>query len=408
MLFSGIIEVIPGQISDTVSGSTRLGGLIGYSAGGSVNSYIDNCQVRGSITFKGDNAKFIGGVLGNAAESGSSQPVIVTNTYFEEGSVSVKGSSPTIANNSIGGFCGHSTNNNLTFYKCGSLAGVFDIDLTGSYLYAGGFISQNAGGTISNCYSHVNILTKHESINTNSSNYIGGFAGYNYGTIEKCYAAGTVRAVQISNPTSLYIGGLVGENMATIRNCYALGHVLADKRSGVGAVYAGGLVGQSSTNSIDNCYSTGQVTAQSLESTAYSGGLIGYRQSGTITNTASLGAKVLASATSPVAGRIAGSASAGLTGNSANELMRIGTGTYNSSLDYRYGDISYIMGLIAGTVATTDNTATGMNGADATTMNFMSSAYWQTTLGFSSTIWDFSTPALYRGYPLLVGLPGQQ
>ncbi|OXU15757.1 GLUG domain protein [Sedimentisphaera salicampi] len=69
--------------------------------------------------------------------------------------------------------------------------------------------------------------------------------GYNYnGTIEKCYATGSVSG----SDNSRYFGGLCGKNSwGTITNCYATGDVS-------GRYSLGGLCGYNYRGTIENCY----------------------------------------------------------------------------------------------------------------------------------------------------------
>jgi len=96
------------------------------------------------------------------------------------------------------------------------------------------------------------------------SNYIGGLAGGNVGTITNSYVTGSVSG-------DLRIGGLVGENSGTITNSYTTASV-------TGVYHVGGLAG-SNYGAITNSYATGRVTAYWLQ-----GGLIGWNNLGTITN----------------------------------------------------------------------------------------------------------------------------
>jgi hypothetical protein len=74
---------------------------------------------------------------------------------------------------------------------------------------------------------------------------IGGLAGVNAGTIDKCSASGSILQGDGA-------GGLVGSNSGTITNSRASTSVLA------GGAAVGGLVG-SNTGTIKDCYSTGDV-----------------------------------------------------------------------------------------------------------------------------------------------------
>ena len=111
------------------------------------------------------------------------------------------------------------------------------------------------------------------NVDAGSDYYVGALAGYNYGTISNCYAAGAVTGDR-------YVGGLVGyNNYGTISNCYAAGAV-------TGNVYVGGLVGYNNYGTISNSYATGTVTG-----TDAIGGLLGSEfQYGTISNCYATGA----------------------------------------------------------------------------------------------------------------------
>jgi hypothetical protein len=97
--------------------------------------------------------------------------------------------------------------------------------------------------------------------------YIGGLAGYNYGSIINCYSAGAVMGWFCT-------GGLVGYNyFGNISNCYYSGTVTGDRRTG-------GLVGYNYRGNISNCYSTG-IVVNDLNDV---GGLTGINFGGIITS----------------------------------------------------------------------------------------------------------------------------
>ncbi len=71
----------------------------------------------------------------------------------------------------------------------------------------GGFVGENKGATITDCYS---------SCEVKDSRYaVGGFAGKNCGTIKNVYATGSVSGDD-------YIGGLVGANYGVVSNSVGL------------------------------------------------------------------------------------------------------------------------------------------------------------------------------------------
>ncbi len=90
----------------------------------------------------------------------------------------------------------------------------------------------------------------------------GVLAARNAGTIQRCYATGSVMGGE-------YAGGLVGENSGFITDCYASGHVMSSKYS----FAIGGLVGRNDAGVITKCYSTVAVVGSADWLTT--GGLVG-------------------------------------------------------------------------------------------------------------------------------------
>lgn len=103
-----------------------------------------------------------------------------------------------------------------------------------------------------------------ESVNMTGLSFVGSLVGENHGTLESCYATGTVTAGYYN------IGGLVALNSGTIRYCRVSVNVN-------GTLYAGGLVGQNNKGIIEACYAAGVVSSNNT-----AGGLVGMNE-GTIT-----------------------------------------------------------------------------------------------------------------------------
>jgi len=163
--------------------------------------------------------------------------------------------------------------------------------ISGTANRVGGLIGSNYGGNIINCYSLVDL-------NMTSATDIGGLVGMNAGigidtgAIINSYSAGTMASASSTNvgglvgtnsgggsiknsystiavdADSYYSGGLVGNNTGTVDNSYSTGDVTGD-------VYVGGLVGHSA-NAIRNSFSTGKVTGNPADS----GGIVGEYASG--------------------------------------------------------------------------------------------------------------------------------
>jgi hypothetical protein len=103
------------------------------------------------------------------------------------------------------------------------------------------------------------------------SQYIGGLAGLNDGTITDCNITGSIRG----GDYSINFGGLVGANEREITDCYSNVNVLVGNYSRT----IGGLVGRNQ-GIISRCFSTGSVSG--LDDTFSLGGLLGGNVYGTI------------------------------------------------------------------------------------------------------------------------------
>ena len=98
---------------------------------------------------------------------------------------------------------------------------------------------------------------------------VGGVVGYNTGTVQNCYNAGTVTG-------SSYTGGVIGENSGTVEGSYNTGTVN-------GSVYAGGVVGYNN-GTVENCYNAGAVSSETAV-----GGVAGFSIVGTVQNSYNTG-----------------------------------------------------------------------------------------------------------------------
>lgn len=87
-----------------------------------------------------------------------------------------------------------------------------------------------------------------------SSGYAGGIAGYNDGTIEKCFNVNTTVSVPYDG------GGIAGHcgTKSVVADCYNTGTVHFTSSGSSGSV--GGIIGYNQGGSITNCYSVGAIT----------------------------------------------------------------------------------------------------------------------------------------------------
>jgi len=177
--------------------------------------------------------------------------------------------------------------------------GVVNTEVKGGNSVGG--VAGQVEGTMQNCYATGSVTGTY---------YVGGVAGQVEGTMQNCYATGSVNG-------SYDVGSVVGrvDSSSTVQNCYATGSV-------TGTSYVGGVAGRvSSSSTVQNCYATGSVTGS-----YYVGGVAGYVYSGTVQSCAALNPSV--SGTGNV-GRIIGDninstvadnyAYSGMTGNGSSD-----------------------------------------------------------------------------------------
>ena len=257
---TGVIQNV-GLIGGSVSGSTYLGGLVGFNGGAVTNSY-NTGSVSGTGNYVGGlvgrNAGAVGGSYGAGSVSGSSYVGGLVGYNTSTGTLSNSWAKGNVSGtgNYVGGLVGGNAGAiGGGSYGAGSVSGSS---------YVGGLVGYNAStGTLSNVSATGNV--------SGTGNYVGGLAGINYATISNSGAMGNVSG-------SSDVGGLVGINYATISNSYATGNV-----SGTGN-YVGGLVGRNS-GAVGGSYGAGSVSGSS-----YVGGLVGYNTStGALSNTYATG-----------------------------------------------------------------------------------------------------------------------
>ena len=144
--------------------------------------------------------------------------------------------------------------------------------------YVGLFGYLNRAGTVKNVVMEGVQITSNQIY----GGYIGGVAGYSWGTIENCSVSGSVSGTvyvggvvgaQIdgsitgcSSSTTVkgtvYVGGVAGQtnSSATLTACYATGNVIIEIDP-VKNISGGGLVGMNGGNGLFACYATGNVTS---------------------------------------------------------------------------------------------------------------------------------------------------
>ena len=173
------------------------------------------------------------------------------------------------------------------------------LTVTTSDQYAGLFGRIGSGGKVKD------VTLKDVKIESNNGmGYVGGVAGWSYGTLENCSVSGSVSGnnglaggvVGYQSGGSLtgcsssatvkgvtYAGGIAGSTNsgATLTGCYATGDVTVEN-DGTNNSHAGGVVGYNGGGTLTACYATGSVTG-SGSGTVYVGGVTGSNDEGTLT-----------------------------------------------------------------------------------------------------------------------------
>ncbi|NUN08926.1 MAG: T9SS type A sorting domain-containing protein [Ignavibacteriaceae bacterium] len=210
---------------------------------------------------------------------------------------------------------------------------------------------------------------------------IGGLVGYVYlSNISNCYVTGSVGAEYDK------VGGLIGHIYnGNIVECYSSASVSGGNSNSNGA-YAGGFVGYNEAGAaFSRCYSTGSVTSYS-----YVGGFIGVHASNTIEDCYSRG---------NVSGKGGNSDGAGFVGVNAGTISR-GYSTGSVSLTHPAGFAYSNFGTISNSFW--DTQTSGQSSSAGGTGKFTSQMKLQSTFtdaGWSNTTWNMDTRN--DGYPYL-------
>lgn len=330
-LNAGSISNLRVNITGGLSGSSYLGGLVGYSSG-----IITNCHVTGSVNGAGYTGGLVGYNAGTVTDCSYNGDVTCNGHYTggllgrnSDGVIAGCHSGGTVTQVSTGhytgGLVGQSVGNSASYTDCYSEANV------DGYVSVGGFIGEiDNEGSCSNCYARGEVTAsentvggfagrfRSEAIANNCIAYgdvtgggavIGGFAGYNTGSLENCCAAGNVtgtsdvggfagdNAGQISRCGATgnvfgsdgHVGGLVGENNYVLEKSFATGDVSSDYQG------VGGAVGMN-RGTMRECFATGYVYCWDDSVTyhvfeRYVGGLCGGNVYGTVENCYAMGSE---------------------------------------------------------------------------------------------------------------------
>lgn len=276
-------------ITSSVSGKLITGTTAQYKEDSKFIGLVSNQVVPDSITRVKDVSSFTAGQtyylsdasdlnklaqLVNAGKSTSNVTFVMTND-IDMSSVS---NFAMIGNNSTG-FRG-------TFLGNGYEIKNLHINDNTSSEYTGLFAHVH-GATIQD----VGLANVTVSTNVNGIANTGALVGYTNGStkIENCYVAGGQVTATANYNDSIFVGGLIGHigsNETSVNNSYSTVNVSGTNTNAVN--FTGGFVGLSRGN-VTNCYATGYVESTSANNAAHAGGFVGYMRDGSISNSYATG-----------------------------------------------------------------------------------------------------------------------
>jgi filamentous hemagglutinin family protein len=270
---AGNVSLNNNYASGSVSGTSSVGGLIGYNlvAGTNGNGSITASYSSGNVT---GTAADVGGLVGQNIANANSANVSISSSYVtsQTAGILVQGTS------SVGGLVGlnsaPSASSNSSITSAYSTAQV-----SGSGASVGGLIGSNASNASS---ANASITTSYATGAVSGANYIGGLIGNNNSSngggsnVSNSYATGNVSG------TTGIVGGLLGNNAANTSGTSSSSNILNSYASGnvtnTSGTYVGGFIGQNysagsgNSSSITGSYSTGTVISNGSDV----GGLVGY------------------------------------------------------------------------------------------------------------------------------------
>lgn len=204
----------------------------------------------------------------------------------------------------------------------------------------GALIGKADDSTIENCY--VSGGSINFSMDRKTSSNVGGLVGWSYGSsINNCFSSIDIN-VGGKSDTEVTTGGLVGYSFISlsISNSYSLGNITQSTQGDIG-----GFVGLTAEDSINNCYSMGNVKSTSTSNNKI-GGFVGDAQ-GTITTNAYATGKVETAYEGNTA-TIGGFVGYLLDGTLTNCVYNRDSGTVNNGAGYtdQNGAIGYSLAQI--------------------------------------------------------------
>jgi len=231
---------------------------------------------------------------------------------------------------------------------------------------------------------------------TNNTLQFGGIVGcLEGGSIAQCVVSGNMEGRSNGSNRSCLVGGIAGNVFGggSITDCctYAIHRLSNVSGSGNVTAIAGGIAGSLFSGTIQRCYARGAARAyvphpDAPTYTAYSGGIVGFigaQESGVIrklTHCVVLDMEISTSSSVVNDHRVVG----GITSD---------TGNLTCANNYAPSSI-----VVLGTLSPNNGTA-------ITDAQLKDANWWQTSIGWSSSIWDFSVVPTTR-YPYMKNIMG--
>lgn len=275
-----------------------------------------------------------------------------------------------------------------------------DIDCTGQSITMFGSESSPFSGTFDGAgHTIMNFTLAAKS--TEKENY--GFFSYNSGTIQNVkFSGGTMSLGTVDGNDDLSgsgiryranFGSVVGTNVGTISRVSSDTAIAATSNNQAAKYYVGGIAGRNlSGGNINNCVYTGDINTSLTNCNSYYyfrhfvGGISGYQSDSTITKCVYAGSIVSSDnfkSSSSIESAISGIA------NYGNIIDCIALKEYTQTNFYRNDAVSY-SGTITNSYRYSGLTATTSNGSNASLSQVNASSFYSNTLGFSSSVWNYS------------------
>ena len=174
-----------------ISGNEESVGLFGNASGTISNVRLNNVSISGRSD--------VGALVGHLWDGGKIEYCSVNNVKI-------------FGKYYVGGLTGFVYGSSSVVSACMVTNGTITVEGGSPHGYIGGGIAGKNSGTISNCYTTVNVI---------GELFVGGITGGGSGTIQCCYTTGNVTGIK--GPET-GVGGIAGEhdNAKTLQNCVAL------------------------------------------------------------------------------------------------------------------------------------------------------------------------------------------